>query len=230
MECVMFKYISKGSLRCLALFALVAAAKPPAEATALFREKGVPAGWMARAWDDIHNPAPEGARWVVDAQGVLHGSEPRGTWLISQAQYGDFELALDFKIPARGNSGVALRCPLEGDPAYEGMELQIVDPRYYDNKGDPDQLTASLYKAVAPLKQAFKPEAWNHYQITCKGAHVKVLLNDQLVQDVDLDKQVKPLERGKPLKDRPRRGHIGFQELSRGGHVQIRNVTLRTLD
>lgn len=34
-----------------------------------------------------------------------------------------------------------------------------------------------------------------------------------------------------PLKDRPRRGHIGFQELSRdGAHVQIRNARLKELN
>jgi len=34
-----------------------------------------------------------------------------------------------------------------------------------------------------------------------------------------------------PVKDRPRKGHIGFQELSRGGdHVQIRNARIRALD
>ncbi|HZL34410.1 MAG TPA: DUF1080 domain-containing protein [Tepidisphaeraceae bacterium] len=213
------------------ILAVLAAAAPEAGGPVkhLFSERGVPADWLARAWDDIHNAAPDGAKWEVDGRGILHGSEPRGTWLISKAEYANFELNLDFKIPPRGNSGVALRCPLTGDPAYEGMELQIVDPRYYDNKGDPDQLTGSLYKAVAPMKQAFKPEAWNHYRITCRGPRVKVVLNDTLVQDVNLDEQTKPLERGKPLKERPRRGHIGFQELSRGGHVQIRNVTLRVL-
>ena len=215
------------------LFLLALAAAPEGEGVVhLFQEKGVPKGWVVRAWDDIAKPAPDDPKWQVDQDGLLQGSEPRGTWLMSEKEYGDFELTLEFKIPERGNSGVALRAPLRGDPAFDGMELQIVDPRYYDNQGDADQLTGSLYKALAPKVQAFKPEAWNTYVITLQGSHVKVILNDQVVQDVDLDTQTRELERGKPLKDGPRKGHIGFQELSRGGanaHVQIRNVTLKEL-
>lgn len=215
------------AIACVSLCA--APADVEREPLPLFGEKGAPKGWLVRAWDDIANAAPDGAAWNVDEQRILHGSDPRGTWLISEQEYGDFVLELDFKLPPRGNSGVALRCPLKGDPAFDGMELQIVEPRYYDDQGEPDQLTGSLYKAVAPTKQVFKPEAWNHYQITCDGPHVKVVLNDEVIQDVNLDEQAKPLERGTPLKGRPRRGHIGFQELSRGGHVQIRNVFLRVL-
>ena len=55
-------------------------------------------------------------------------------------------------------------------------------------------------------------------------------LNGDLIQNVNLDAQTKKLERGTPLKGRPRRGHIGFQELSRGGgHVEFRNVRIKEL-
>jgi len=53
---------------------------------------------------------------------------------------------------------------------------------------------------------------------------------------VNLEEQLKTTKRhngtdAPPLKDRPRRGHLGFQELSRGGgHVQIRNARLRVRD
>src|SRR5581483_3229095 len=136
------------------------------------------------------------------------------------------ELELEFKITARGNSGVALRAPMSGDPAYDGMELQIVDPRYYDGKGEAEQLCGAIYRGVAPKKDAFKPEEWNKYQITCRGPHVKVVLNGELIQDVNLDEQTKPLHRDSPekpappLKDRPRKGHIGFQDLGRDGRTQ----------
>ncbi len=62
------------------------------------------------------------------------------------------------------------------------------------------------------------------------------MLNGATVQDVDLDAHTTAIERhdGTPassLKDRPLRGHIGFQELSRGdGHVMIRNASIRELD
>jgi hypothetical protein len=225
------------NLPLLLVAALLIAAAPQDESRAqkLFTEKGEPQGWLVREWNDLTKPA-EGAKWVVDDEGILHGSDPRGTWLMSEQEYTDFELTLEFKLPPQGNSGVALRAPMRGDPAYDGMELQIVDPRYYDGHGEEIQLCGAIYRAIAPQKKVFKPEDWNRYEITCQGPHIKVLLNGEVVQDFNLDEQTKVLHRDSPektslpLKDRPRKGHIGFQELSRGGHVQIRNVTLKVLD
>jgi Domain of Unknown Function (DUF1080) len=202
----------------------------------LFPDEGVPKGWVVRAWDEVSKPAEQAAKWRVE-KGILHGSEPRGTWLLSEQEYGDFILEFEWKLGERGNSGTALRAPFHGDPAFDGMELQMVDPRYYgDAKMPASELTGSLYKAVAPRAQLFKPEDWNKYQITCHAGSVKVMLNGQLILEVNLDEQNTPTKRhdgtdAPPLKDRPRRGHIGFQELSRGGgHVQIRNARIKVLD
>ena len=224
--------------------ACTAVAEDPAARTAaashraavpLFKDKGAPKGWTVRAWDDVSKPGPEGAKWLVDEQGVLHGSEPRGTWLVSDTEYGDFVLEFDWKLGERGNSGCGIRIPAKGDPAFDGLEIQMADERYNEGRDGPDKLTASLYKAVAPTKQVFKPTEWNHYVITAKGSHLKVELNGEVVQDVNLDEQTKPIERhdgsgASALKDRPRRGHIGFQELSRGGaHVLIKNAKITEL-
>lgn len=203
---------------------------------ALFTEKGEVKSWSVRAWDDVSKPGPEGAKWVVDEDGVLHGSEPRGTWLVSDKEYGDFVLEYDFKLGERGNSGLGVRFPGKGDPAFDGLEIQMNDARYNEGRDAPNQLTGGIYKAIAPTKQVFKPTEWNHYVVTARGPRVRVELNGELVQDVNLDEHNTPVERhdgtmAPPLKDRPRRGHIGFQELSRGGaHVLIRNVKLTELD
>ena len=226
-----------------ALVALAADGKSPSAtapgsanaAAALFPDKGEPKGWAVRAWDDVSKPGPEGAKWHVDDDGVLHGSEPRGTWLVSEKEYGDFVLEFDFKLGERGNSGCGIRFPGRGDPAFDGLEIQMADERYNEGRDGPDKLTASLYKAIAPTKQLFKPTQWNHYVIIARGPRIKVELNGQVVQDVNLDEHRKPIERhdGSPasaLKDRPRRGHIGFQELSRGGaHVLIKNARITEL-
>ena len=211
---------------------------PPAEKqfTRLLQEEGVPNGWIVRNWADVRDPHPGKGVWKVEG-GVLHGSDPRGTWLISEREYGDFILEFEFRLGEQGNSGCGLRFPLSGDPAFDGLELQMVDPRYYGTNQVPaTELTGSLYRALAPQKQLFKPQEWNKYEIACQGPWVKVALNGEIVLDVDLGKQGKKVKRhddtdAAPLKARPRRGHIGFQELSRGGgHVQIRNVRIKELD
>jgi hypothetical protein len=203
----------------------------------LFPKDGIPEGWKVRAWADVADAPPEGAVWKV-VDGVLHGSEPRGTWLVSEKIYGDFILKFEFKLGERGNSGCGLRFPGYGDPAFDGLELQMVDPRYYppEMKVPASELTGSLYRAVAPTAQLLKPLDWNRYSVTCQGSRVQVVLNGKKVQDVDLDKFSEAVTRhdGKdapPLKERPRKGHIGFQELSRaGGHVEIRNAEIRVLE
>jgi hypothetical protein len=204
---------------------------------ALFPQDGIPKGWVVRQWDDLQKPAAEGVVWKVQ-EGVLHGSDPRGTWLVSEKEYGDFVLEFEWKLGERGNSGVALRSPMAGDPAFDGMELQMADPRYMPTNSPmaPAELSGGLYRAVAPRVQVFKPTAWNKYQITLKGPRLTVILNGETIQDLNLDEQTRTTKRhdgsdAPPLKDRPRKGHIGFQELSReGGHVEIRNASIKVLD
>jgi hypothetical protein len=222
----------------LAQVVLLSGAEPKTEDgfVPLFSKDGNPQGWVVRAWANVKNPPPEGAVWKV-INGVLHGSEPRGTWLVSEKLYSDFELKFEFKLGERGNSGCGLRFPDEGDPAFDGLELQMVDPRYYppEMKVPPSELTGSLYRAIAPKEQRFKPMEWNSYEIMCKGPLVRVKLNGAEILNTNIKEYDKPIKRhdetdAVPFKNRPLKGHIGFQELSRaGGHVEIRNARIKEL-
>lgn len=208
--------------------------RPEAEFETLFPMNGTPFGWVVRAWDDVSKPAEGNPQWTIKDR-ILSGGEPRGSWLLSEQEYGDFVLEFEFLLGERGNSGCALRAPMKGDPAFDGLELQMADFRY-NTEAKEDELTGSLYRAKAPRQQVYKPTEWNRYEIACRGPVIKVMLNGELIQDVNLDNETqRPLRHdgtpAPPLKDRPRRGHIGFQELSRdGSHVQIRNVRLKVLN
>ena len=208
----------------------------------LFPRDGVPAGWRAGAWNDVSKPADGSPVWTVK-DGVLHSGSPRGSWLMSEKEYGDFILEYEFKLGERGNSGLALRAPLKGDPAFDGLELQMADYRYNTN-ATAAELTGGLYRALAPSKQVYKPTEWNSYRVELRGSRIVVTLNGEKIQDVDLSAYSEPVKRhdntlASGLKDRPRRGHIGFQELSRsekegekrsGDHVMIRNARIQVLD
>jgi hypothetical protein len=216
---------------------LVAGAASAADAgfVPLFPENGVPKGWRVTTWSDLAKPAPAGVEWTVK-DGILtsQSSKQRGTWLVSEKEYGDFVLEFDVRLGERGNSGVALRAPLRGDPAFDGMELQLADFRYNTQAKD-SELTGGVYRAIAPTKQVYKPTEWNSCRIELKGPHLKVTLNGEVIQDVDLTKFDRPVKRhdgsdAPPIKDRPRRGHIGFQHLSRDDvPVQIRNARIMEL-
>jgi hypothetical protein len=200
----------------------------------LFPQDGAPQGWVVRAWNDVNQPADPAVKWVVK-DGILHGGEPRGTWLLSAKQYGDFILKFDFKLGPTGNSGCALRAPLFGDPAFDGMELQMADYRYNPQAKD-SELTGGIYRAIAPRRQVYKPTEWNSYTVTLQGNRLTVVLNGETIHDLNLDEQNQQVKRhdgtaAPPVKNRPRKGHIGFQELSRGDeHVLIRNARLKVLD
>ena len=200
----------------------------------LFPADGVPQGWVVGAWNEVSKPAEGSPSWKV-VEGVLQGGEPRGSWLLSQAEYADFILEFDFKLGPRGNSGCALRAPMFGDPAFDGIELQMADYRYNPEAKD-SELTGGLYRAVAPRKQVYRPTEWNHYQVRCEGSRIRVTLNGEPIQDVDLNAQTATVKRhddtdAPPLKDRPRKGHIGFQNLSRDGDpVLIRNARIKVIE
>ena len=88
----------------------------------LFTSDGVPQGWKVGTWNDVSKAAPTGVAWRV-TNGVLHGSEPRGTWLVSEREYGDFILEYEWKLGERGNSGCGLRFPGRGRSFNGGASL-----------------------------------------------------------------------------------------------------------
>ena len=82
----------------------------------LFTRPGVVGeGWMVRNWTDVSEPPKWPVVWEVDADGILYGTgrySPGttgdrwiGTWLLSERQYGDFILELEFKFRNGGKSG-----------------------------------------------------------------------------------------------------------------------------
>jgi hypothetical protein len=229
-------------LTAAAILLAITFAMPAAESKAkdeegfvpLFPKDGVVQDWLVRSWSDVNKPADPRTVWVVK-DGILHGGEPRGSWLLSKQQYGDFILKFDFKLGPTGNSGCALRAPLFGDPAFDGMELQMADYRYNTAAKD-SELTGGIYRAIAPRQQVYKPTEWNSYIVALQGAKMHVVLNGEVILDLNLDEQTQKVVRhnGQPcpaVKDRPRRGHIGFQELSRGAeHAQIRNARSKVPD
>jgi len=200
----------------------------------LFPRDGVPVGWVVTQWNDLGKPAPPGMVWTV-RDGILRSSSKRDNWLVSAREYGDFVLEFEIKLTELGNSGVALRAPLRDDPAFVAMELQIADVRY-NPEAKPFELTGAIYRAAAPIKQAYKPLEWNAFRIELKGSHLSATLNGELIQNLDLDTLDQPTRRhdgsaAVPVKERPRRGHIGFQHLTRdSAPVLIRNARIKELN
>lgn len=168
--------------------------------------------------------------WKAE-HGMIVVTGKGGGWLMTEKEYGDFELRLEFKIPKAGNSGVALRAPLVGSPTYLGMEIQILDDPWYLNPKNyknlkKTQLTGSIYDVVPPSKEALKPVGeWNTFHITAKGRQITIELNDTKIIDANLD-QYKDRATTHPGLLRAK-GHLGLQ--SHDGRIEFRNLYVKPL-
>jgi hypothetical protein len=161
--------------------------------------------------------------------GILYVNGSGGGWLMTEKEYGDYEVVLEYKLPEKGNSGVALRSPMKGNPAYVGMEIQILDDKWHKEnyKGLKDtQLTGSIYDVVPPSKDAVKPIGeWNKMHITAKGRQITVVLNDTKIVDANLDDH-KDRFKAHPGLLREK-GHLGLQ--SHDGRVEFRKLYVKPL-
>ncbi len=169
--------------------------------------------------------------WSLGADGVLRCWGGQGGWIgTREDDWGDFDLKLEYRIPKEGNSGVYIRRPLAGDGAYTGMEIQVIDDdaRHWGTL-QAWQLTGSIYHEVAPAVRATKPAGtWQSMEIIAEGPIVRVVINGVQVVHANLDEfTTTTAQDAAPLKDRPRRGYIGFQ--NHGSGVEYRNVCVRRL-
>ncbi len=162
--------------------------------------------------------------------GVLTCKGKQGGWIRTKSDdYGDFILKLDFMVPKEGNSGVYIRTPKEGDGAYTGMEIQILDDdAKHWGELQAWQKTGSIYHEVAPSVRATKQAGdWQSMMIKAEKSQITIYVNGVQIVDADLDEYVKSSTDSKALKDRPRTGYIGFQNYD--GNIQYRNVRVKRL-
>ena len=83
---------------------------------------------------------------------------------------------------------MALRTPTKGDPAYVGMEIQLIDDEGWPGKLADYQHTGSIYDVVPAAKTNNKPIGeWNAMRIVCTGSKVTVEVNGTTVVDANLE-------------------------------------------
>lgn len=140
----------------------------------------------------------------------------------------DFAVRFEFKLPPAGNNGLAIRSPLEGNPAFAGMELQILDDgdaKYKDLK--PWQVHGSVYGIVPAHRGYLRPVGeWNYEEVIVKGPHIQVFVNGTKVNDADLSK-AKPVDGQEHPGMNRTEGHVGF--MGHADPVQFRNIRVKPL-
>jgi hypothetical protein len=151
--------------------------------------------------------------------------------LFTAEEYSDFIFRFDFKLTPGANNGLGIHAPLEGDAAYEGKELQILDDtaEIYANL-EPYQYHGSVYGIMAAKRGALNPVGeWNSQEVIVKGNHIKITLNGIVIVDGDWKEASK--NGTADHKEHPglerNTGHIGF--LGHGAELAFRNIRIKDL-
>jgi hypothetical protein len=156
----------------------------------------------------------------------LHGGN-----LFTEKEYANFVFRFEFKNTPGGNNGVAIRSPLRGNPAFKGMEVQILDddhPKW--KKLKPYQFHGGIYGVVAPKRGHVKPAGqWNSQEIIADGSRIKVTLNGTVIVDADLSKidPKKTVDGHHHPGIRNKKGHIGF--MGHGARTEFRDLQIKEL-
>jgi 3-keto-disaccharide hydrolase len=162
--------------------------------------------------------------------GVIFCAKGGGGRLFTGKEYSDFVFRFDFKLEDGSNNGLGIRSPLEGDPAYVAIELQILDDesKRYGGKLRPAQYHGSIYDVVPAERGALKKAGeWNEQEVTCIGRKIKVVLNGKTILDADVNKVTDPEKIMKHPGLFRDRGHIGF--LGHNDYLEFRNIRIKEL-
>lgn len=153
-----------------------------------------------------------------------------GGYLFTVQEYSNFSLRFDFRLEPGANNGIAIRSPLvDAKPAYEGIEIQILDNQGFRQQLKPTQYHGSIYDVAAARRGALRPTGqWNTQEIRCVGPHVTVMLNDIPILDRNLDQVRDPAVLSKHPGLSRTSGHIGL--LGHGSRVEFRNLRVKELN
>lgn len=170
--------------------------------------------------------------------GVLFSTKADGGNLFTEKQYSNFVLRFEFRLTPNANNGIGIRAPLEGDAAYAGMEIQVLDDSGSEYQSlRPAQYHGSVYNMI-PARRGFQKAVgeWNSQEISANGRRITVTLNGTVIVDGSLDDVKDPelLAKHRDL-SRPEgsrgiantTGHIGL--LGHGTRVEFRNIRIREL-
>ena len=169
------------ALASIFLLALASASQPRRESgwTPLFNGKDL-SGWK--------NNGDE--KWVVEQGTILcQSAANKYGYLTTEKNYRDFDLRLEFKGEAAGNSGVFLHSRIIGiDPQHgpdiEGMQVEV-DPTVGKHTGGLYESGGRGWVAMptADGEQALKSGEWNELKVSVRGAHIITQLNGVRIVD-----------------------------------------------
>ncbi|MBS1667302.1 MAG: DUF1080 domain-containing protein [Bacteroidetes bacterium] len=189
-------------------------------------------GWHSYGKDKVGN------RWDVE-DGCLHlltSSNDHGD-ILTDKEFKNFDLKLEWKISPKGNSGIIFYVkedPKYSAPYHTGPEMQVLD-----NDGHPDgkihkHRAGDLYDLIPCSKETVKPVGeWNQVEIIAKNGDLKLFLNGyNVVHTTMWNDDWKKMVGESKFKQWPdfgtfKSGKIDLQD--HGNEVWFRNIKIKSL-
>ncbi|HEX9704882.1 MAG TPA: DUF1080 domain-containing protein [Gemmatimonadales bacterium] len=190
-------------------------------------------GRSAAAWRGYKQDSlPTGWR-VVD--GALTRVAPAGD-IVTREKFKNFELSLEWKVSAGGNSGIFYRASEDDEAIYwTAPEMQVLDDAAHQDGASRLTSAGALYGLYPAPPGAVKPAGeWNHARIVARGNHVEHWLNGTKVVECELgsadwDTRLAASKFAPHVRfARNAEGHIGLQD--HGDLVAYRNIKVRELE
>jgi len=195
-------------------------------------------GKSLKGWRSYQNQVTNS--WTVN-NGVMYckGSETdksdKRADMITEKEYENFDLSIDWKISPQGNSGILYMVTEEFPRSYQsGPEYQIIDDLHFPQKLEDWQKTGANYAMdPAPTAAPNPVGQWNTTRIVVNKGHVQHWLNGKKLLDFQMwtDEWKKKKMEGK-WKDAPgygmsKKGHIGLQD--HGSEAWFKNLKIKEL-
>lgn len=189
-------------------------------------------GMSTQGWHSYLGDVPEG--WKVEGD-ILYSEGGNGD-IVTDAEFEEFELLVEWKIEDQGNSGVfyhVIEAPEYPRIHHTGPEFQIIDDENYPQVLKEDQKTGAISDLKAPDMLASNPPGeWNHARILVRGGIVEHWLNGKKVVEADMNsKEWEELVANSKFAEfgyaKTGKGRIGLQD--HGDPVAFRNIKIRGL-
>jgi hypothetical protein len=204
--------------------------KEKSEGYALLFDGKTTTGWH------VYNGTGPGAWGVTNGALQLDTAAQNQGDLITDGEYENFELKLEWRIAVGGNSGIIFPVHEDKSLAYTfltGMEMQVLDDKEAEDNKKANHLAGSLYDMIPPSHPAKPAGEWNAVIIRKENGHITFWLNGEKVVEVQMGSeewnkliQNSKFKTWKYFATYPK-GHIALQD--HGAVVAFRDIRIKQL-
>lgn len=186
-------------------------------------------GWRGFKKDVV----PEG--WVITENAELYFMGKGKGYIMTDGQYDNFELELEWKISEGGNSGIFFRVSEDDNAVYRtAPEMQVLDNAKHKDGKIPEESAGSNYALHAPFADVTNEVGqYNKIRIIARENHIEHWMNGQKLLEYEIDSPAwKELVANSKFGKMPKygtysKGHIALQD--HGDKVWYRNIRIRPL-